>query len=345
MLNTQFLKFVAVGIVNTAFSYGTYAAFIYLGFSFVLASLISFILGILFSFKTQGALVFKNTDRRLLFVFTFNWLLIYLFMVGFIALMINLGFNEYWAGVLAMPPLAIFSYVTQKYLVFRNKPGPAASTSLPLKLYLKNYRHFIRKLATGSGHGNIQYGAHTYGTPLVQWWGEEADLIIGKYCSIAKDVEIFLGGNHRTEWISTYPFPAFTDWANDIPVRECCVSRGDVIIGNDVWIGSGAVILSGVTIGNGAVIGSHAIVTRNIPDYAIVAGNPARVVRIRFSAEQVAQLSSLAWWDWDTEKVRKNIGDILSEDIDNFLCKHATNNLHGSPIRTEEVSGPPQEHR
>lgn len=323
MLNPQFIRFVAIGVVNTGFSYSIYASFIYLGFSYVIASLISLILGLLFSFKTQGALVFRNTDRRLFFLFTFNWLLIYLFMVGFIAIMVNIGFNEYWAGILAMPPLVIFSYLTQKYIVFRNNLDLATHPSLPLKFYLKNFRHFIRRFVDGGGHGKIQCGAHTYGIPLVRWWGEDANLNIGKYCSIAKNVEIFLGGNHHTDWVSTYPFPAFHSWPKDVSVKECCISRGDVTIGNDVWIGSGAVILSGVTIGNGAVIGSHAIVTKSIPDYAIVVGNPARVVRIRFTTEQVEKLNSLAWWDWDVQKVRDSIREILSDDIDGFVRKHA----------------------
>lgn len=327
LLSPQFFRFATIGMVNTVFSYGIYAAAIFLGFSYVIASLVSLVLGILFSFKTQGAFVFKNTDNRLFFLFVLNWLLIYLFMVGFIAIMVRIGFNEYWAGILAMPPLAIFSYLTQKFIVFKNKPAVDGSSSLPLRLYVKNYRHFIRKLTIRNSCGQIQYGANSYGIPLVRWWGEEANLVIGKYCSIAKDVEIFLGGNHRTDWVSTYPFPAFRNWPKDIPLKECCISRGNVIIGNDVWIGSGAIILSGVTIGNGAVIGSHAIVTRSVPDYAIVAGNPARVVRIRFTAEQVVQLNNLAWWNWDIEKVRKNVNGLLSDDIDSFIQKHANSDL------------------
>lgn len=327
MLTPQFLRFIATGILNTAFSYGIYATFIYWGFTYAVASLISLILGILFSFKTQGALVFKNTDNRLLLVFTLNWLLIYLFMVGFIYTMVRLGFNEYWAGILAMPPLAIFSYITQKFLVFRKQPKTGIGRSLPLGFYVKNYRHFIRRIYIRNGYGVIEYGSHSYGVPFVRWWGEEANLTIGKFCSIAGNVEIFLGGNHRTDWLSTYPFPFFRKWKKEMPISEYTVTRGDVVIGNDVWIGSGAILLSGITVGNGAVIGSHAIVTRSVPDYGIVAGNPARLVRLRFTDEQVQHLNKLAWWNWDMKEIRSRLGEIMSNDIDGFIQKYAGRGL------------------
>lgn len=317
-LGAQFLRFVMVGIVNTAFSYIVYAICIYSGLSYVIASLIGLVFGILLSFKTHGTLVFKNPDRRLFFLFLINWLLIYACMIGLIATMKGVGINEYWAGFLAMPPLAVISYLSQKFIVFGRKSDLISDSLLPLPFYVKNYKHFVRKLMSGSKGGLIQYGAHSYGIPLIRWWGEEANLRIGKFCSIAKGVEIFLGGNHRTDWISTYPFPARRNWSKDASACEFRVSRGDVFIGNDVWIGSGAVVLSGVTIGNGAVIGARAVVTRNVPDYAVVAGNPARVVRMRFSEEQISLLNKVAWWNWDLKKIRSNVGRILSSNIDEF---------------------------
>jgi acetyltransferase-like isoleucine patch superfamily enzyme len=223
-------------------------------------------------------------------------------------------------------------------MVFKNEHGREGRSILPMPFYAKNYKHFVRLLTIRNGFGKIQYGAHSYGIPLVRWWGEKTNLRIGKYCSIAKNVEILLGGNHRTDWVSTYPFPAFRIWPKDVSINECRVSRGDVTIGNDVWIGSGAVILSGVTIGNGAVIGSHAIVTRSVPDYAIVVGNPARIVRMRFSAEQVTQLNNLAWWDWDVKKVRNNIGGILSDDITGFIHQNTPCDLPRQTCASAETA-------
>lgn len=104
-----------------------------------------------------------------------------------------------------------------------------------------------------------QYGYGSYGLPIVHDWLEGSSLKIGKFCSIAEDVNIFLGGNHRSDWISTFPFPAFEKQYSGI--EGYAVSRGDVVIGNDVWLCTGAKILSGVTIGNGAVIGAYAVVT------------------------------------------------------------------------------------
>lgn len=167
-------------------------------------------------------------------------------------------------------------------------------------------------------------GEHTYGAPLIRWWGEPANVSIGRYCSIADGVEIFLGGNHRVDWITTFPFPVFSrTWPEALLHTGHPASRGDVRIGHDVWLGSGCTVLSGVTIGHGAVVAARAVVTRDVPDYAIVAGNPASIVRMRFDAERVGQLLDIAWWNWNREKIRAEIPGLLSDDIDGFLLRHA----------------------
>jgi acetyltransferase-like isoleucine patch superfamily enzyme len=149
-----------------------------------------------------------------------------------------------------------------------------------------------------SRHGD-HFGAHSYGRIRIRRWGEGTRLSVGKFCSIADDVTVFLGGNHRSDWVSTYPFSDFPAiWPDSAGHPSTLSTRGDVVIGHDVWIGAGATILSGVTIGHGAIIGAEALVTRDVPPYAIVGGNPARVLKLRFPADDVATLLELAWWDF-----------------------------------------------
>lgn len=162
-------------------------------------------------------------------------------------------------------------------------------------------------------------GDYTYGCPKVMYWGENAELTIGKFCSIAEDVVIFLGGNHRMDWISTYPFPVSEDWCRDLDLQGHPASRGNIIIGNDVWIAHGATILSGLTIGDGAVIGARAVVTKDVDPYMIVAGNPAKNVRRRFDEDTVRQLLALKWWDWPYEKIRKYLPLLCSSNIEDLF--------------------------
>lgn len=164
-----------------------------------------------------------------------------------------------------------------------------------------------------------QIGDHTYGKPRVVDLGEKVSLQIGKYCSISTQVVIFLGSEHRTDWVSTYPFP--TLWQSAKSILGHPYSKGDVVIGNDVWIGYHVTILSGVTIGDGAVIGAGSVVSRNIPAYAVAVGNPAQIVRYRFEKETIQKLLKIKWWDWPDEKVRENIHLICSDAIDEFIKK------------------------
>jgi len=144
-------------------------------------------------------------------------------------------------------------------------------------------------------------------------WGEPATLEVGNFCSFAKNVTILLGGNHRIDWITTYPFPALWECARHVEGHP--VSRGDVVIGHDVWVGTGAMILSGVRIGSGAVVGAGAVVTRDVPPYTVVAGNPAREIRRRFDDDEVEILLALEWWHWDDGKIRAAMSLLLSGDV------------------------------
>lgn len=161
-------------------------------------------------------------------------------------------------------------------------------------------------------------GKHSYGVPVVHDWQDGTTLKVGAYCSIADNVQIFLGGNHRSDWVSTYPFPAFFDEARHI--SGYARSRGDVVIGNDVWLCTDCTILSGVTIGHGAVIGSGAVVRRDVEPYAIMVGNPAQVAGWRFSETQRQALLEAAWWDWPEDEVRSIVDKLCSEDIEAFLA-------------------------
>jgi chloramphenicol O-acetyltransferase type B len=162
-----------------------------------------------------------------------------------------------------------------------------------------------------------EVGVGTYGVPMVHDWQEGTSLKIGSYTSIAMNVEIFLGGQHRTEWVTTYPFPALIPEAAKI--EGYAVSRGDVLVGSDVWLCSNAVILSGVTVGHGAVVAAGAVVSRDVAPYSIVAGNPARHVRWRFQPEVCAALLEAAWWDWPEQEVRSIIPLLCSDQLDPFL--------------------------
>ena len=153
-------------------------------------------------------------------------------------------------------------------------------------------------LAPACTRFGYQVGDHSYGAPKLRFASRAAQLTIGRFCSFADGVEIFLGGNHRTDFVTTYPFGALKGrWPGAAALPDPATGHGDVVIGNDVWIGSGAVILSGVSIGDGAVIGTRAVVTRDVPAYGIVAGNPARLIRHRFDEATIAALLAARWWD------------------------------------------------
>ena len=167
--------------------------------------------------------------------------------------------------------------------------------------------------------GRYTIGDHTYGKPRVVSWGEGTSLRIGRYCSISTHVIIFLGSEHRADWVSTYPFPSL--WKEARWIKGHPSSKGDVNIGNDVTIGYHATILSGVTIGDGAVVGACSVVATDVPSYAIVAGNPARMIRYRFDEETIEGLLKISWWNWPEEKVKENIHLICSDSIAEFMKK------------------------
>lgn len=143
-------------------------------------------------------------------------------------------------------------------------------------------------------------------------------LIIGKFCSIACGAKfLFNSANHTLQSLSTYPFPIFFEqWGLDKEqITSAWDNKGDIVIGNDVWIGYEAVIMAGVCIGDGAIIGTRAVVTKDVAPYTIVGGVPAKFIKYRFDEKLISQLSELQWWDWSVERIKKNINNIQSGNI------------------------------
>ncbi|MEV0683954.1 CatB-related O-acetyltransferase [Nocardia sp. NPDC050378] len=143
-------------------------------------------------------------------------------------------------------------------------------------------------------------------------------LVIGKFCAIATGARFIMNGaNHRMDGPSTYPFPVLGgSWADHIDLVMDLPSRGDTVIGNDVWIGNGATLMPGVRVGNGAIIGTGAVVTADVPDYGIVGGNPARLIRTRYPAAEVERLLACAWWDWPLDHITRHIRTIMAGSVD-----------------------------
>ena len=141
-------------------------------------------------------------------------------------------------------------------------------------------------------------------------------LVIGRFCAIASGATFIMnGGNHASDGLSTFPFAIFGGaWAGAEPAAW--PHRGDTLVGNDVWIGHRATLLPGVKVGDGAVIGAEAVVTGEVPPYAVVAGNPARVLRRRLPQQTIGRLLKLRWWDWPVAQITANLPAIVAGDID-----------------------------
>ena len=142
-------------------------------------------------------------------------------------------------------------------------------------------------------------------------------LIIGKFCAIAKGIEFIMNGaNHRINSITTYPFNIMGNgWEKSAPSLSELKLKGDTIVGNDVWIGQNVTVLPAVHIGDGAIIGANSVVAKDIPPYSVAVGNPCEVKRKRFDEDLIEYLLQIKWWDWDAEKIFKNMEALCSVDL------------------------------
>lgn len=178
-----------------------------------------------------------------------------------------------------------------------------------MRLFLKEPSKFMNR---NPKYKDYDIGAYSYGFPEVFDSKTGKTLKIGKFCSFASNVTILLSDEHKISSISTFPLDVF--WGNEKPF-----SKGDIIIGNDVWFGYGAIILSGVTIGDGAVVGAGTVVSHDVPAYAVVVGDPARIVKYRFEPEQIKQLLKIKWWNWSYIKIRQQQSLLMDVDGKNRL--------------------------
>lgn len=175
----------------------------------------------------------------------------------------------------------------------------------------------------------IPFGRHSYGPQpkllgFMPWLAKKArGSRIGNFCAISEGVTFSFLGKHSYNWVSTYPFYDFYNvWQAEVQMwhrgapNDDEIEAAPIIVENDVWIASNVVIKEGVRIGNGAVVAMGSLVTKDVPSYALVGGNPAKVIKYRFNANQIEELQTIAWWNWPDNEIKKAVPLLLSEDID-----------------------------
>ena len=169
---------------------------------------------------------------------------------------------------------------------------------------------------------NLVLGRYSYGNKTtILAWSKNYQVKVGNFCSIADNVVFMLDGGHDYNLTTTYPFGhIFRDqFPVTNPLHPIC--KGDIIVGNDVWIGNDAFIMNGVNIGDGAVVAANSHVVKDVPPYAVVGGNPAKIIKYRFTPDIINELLELKWWDWTDNKINAMMPLLLSHDIRSFIDK------------------------
>lgn len=194
-------------------------------------------------------------------------------------------------------------------------------------VYFSNFDLKVRKICfekKGEKFTSVTFGEGSYLVEAsLEYGSPKCHVMIGKYCSIAHGIKFIIGLNHNFSAVSTYPFhEAFkrnvSSCRNSNPQKK----RQQIIIGNDVWIGAYTTIMGGVRIGNGAVVGAGSVVTKDVPPYAVVAGNPASIIRYRFDKNTIDLLQKLRWWNWTPTQIQQRICEF--DDISSFVAKYFT---------------------
>ena len=195
-------------------------------------------------------------------------------------------------------------------------------------------------LYTMATFGNMSYAVYL---DIQSSTPNSVHVLVGNYCQIANNVKFYLGLNHAFNGVTAYPFGNVWGYTTKDSADRAMANRQQLIIGNDVWIGADVLIIKGVKIGNGAIVGTGAVVTKDVPPYAVVGGNPAKVIRYRFSPEVIAQLEQIKWWHWPLEKIKENRQ--YMEDVEVFVEKFGKNfSLNGAnttinePCKTDVIS-------
>jgi len=181
---------------------------------------------------------------------------------------------------------------------------------------IKDFRELDRTVKINNVMTTI--GMFTYGyenISILSWECNKLPMLrIGRFCSISANLKVFIGGNHRFDWTSTYPYGHCLPTSKYFkPFSGHPAAAKPVIIGHDVWIGRDVTIMQGVKIGNGSIIAANSHVVKDVEEYTIIGGNPAQKIRDRFDKDIIRELTSIEWWNWDKEKILENVHLLCSE--------------------------------